>query len=284
MSNRIEFEMNYNVSEKAAGSRSGGAMCLLFIGNLSGKPDKETVRGHTSLTSRRIHPVDVDNFDELMMKLSPRLSLQLNGESDSPIELDFKSLDDFHPDSLFERLGRFKALQDMRTNLLNKDTFPQAVTVLKEDESGATEEGAGVPVKQNESDDQMFERLLGKPAAHTETHYNPSGTGTEQLIRSIVKPHIVPSADPRQQMYVDSVDEAISSEMRKLLHHPEFQALEAAWRALYSLVSGLETGDELQLYLLDLDKQELLSDLSKGESDIRHSQLHQLLTDARIPG
>jgi type VI secretion system protein ImpC len=45
--------------------------------------------------------------------------------------------------------------------------------------------------------------------------------------------------------------------MRAVLHHPDFQALEAAWRAVDFLVRRLETGTELQLFLLDVPRTEL---------------------------
>ena len=47
-----------------------------------------------------------------------------------------------------------------------------------------------------------------------------------------------------------------SNLMRGILHHPSFQAIEAAWRALLMLVRDLdETG--LELYLIDLTLPEL---------------------------
>jgi type VI secretion system protein ImpC len=53
--------------------------------------------------------------------------------------------------------------------------------------------------------------------------------------------------------------------MRAILHHPDFQAIEAAWRAVFLLVRGLDTDGELGLYLLDITKAELAQDLS-GDS------------------
>jgi type VI secretion system protein ImpC len=45
--------------------------------------------------------------------------------------------------------------------------------------------------------------------------------------------------------------------MRAILHHADFQALEAAWRALDWLVRGLDTGTYLKLYVLDISKSDL---------------------------
>jgi type VI secretion system protein ImpC len=45
--------------------------------------------------------------------------------------------------------------------------------------------------------------------------------------------------------------------MRKILHHPDFQALESAWRGIYFLTRRLDTGEELKIYLMDLPREEL---------------------------
>src|SRR5262249_48169025 len=46
------------------------------------------------------------------------------------------------------------------------------------------------------------------------------------------------------------------------LHDPAFQALEAAWRGVQWLVSGLELDESLQLHLFDVARDELLADVS----------------------
>jgi type VI secretion system protein ImpC len=48
--------------------------------------------------------------------------------------------------------------------------------------------------------------------------------------------------------------------MRGILHHPAFQKLEAAWRAVAFLVNRLDTNDLLKIYILDVTLEELLDD------------------------
>jgi type VI secretion system protein ImpC len=95
----------------------------------------------------------------------------------------------------------------------------------------------------------------------------------------MVEPYIVPDAEPFQDQYIAAVDEAISEQMRAVLHHPEFQALEALWRSVHTLVSGLETGEELKLYLLDISKYELEEDIKMAQDQLEHSQLFKLLVE-----
>lgn len=49
--------------------------------------------------------------------------------------------------------------------------------------------------------------------------------------------------------------------MRAILHQPDFQALESAWRAVWKLTRQLETDNNLKIYLLDISKPELAKNL-----------------------
>jgi type VI secretion system protein ImpC len=66
--------------------------------------------------------------------------------------------------------------------------------------------------------------------------------------------------------------------MRVVLHHTEFQDLEAAWRSVDFLLRRLEIGGDLQLHLIDVSKQELLDDLSRAE-DLQSTGLYRLLVE-----
>lgn len=81
------------------------------------------------------------------------------------------------------------------------------------------------------------------------------------LMNKIVTPHVVAKADPRQAELVGLIDKATSAQMSALLHAPDFQALEAAWRAVFFLVRNIETDTHLKLFLIDVSKQELAKDL-----------------------
>src|SRR5262249_14342318 len=63
---------------------------------------------------------------------------------------------------------------------------------------------------------------------------------------------------------IAQIDQLISDQMNTILHHPEFQQLEASWRGLSYLVHNSETGTRLKLRLLNATKKELLTDLEKA--------------------
>ena len=85
-----------------------------------------------------------------------------------------------------------------------------------------------------------------------------------RFVKRVTEPELAASADPRQAEVLALIDRALSSQMRALLHTPDFQALEAAWRAVFLLVRRLETGTQLKLYLIDISKAELAEDLNKS--------------------
>jgi type VI secretion system protein ImpC len=60
------------------------------------------------------------------------------------------------------------------------------------------------------------------------------------------------------------IDELLSQQLNELLHAPEFQSLEAAWRGLHYLVSNSETGTSLKIRLLNITKKEITTDLEKA--------------------
>lgn len=62
--------------------------------------------------------IDRDNFTDVMAKVAPRLTVPGALDHDGkPVELVFKSLDDFAPDALVRRIGELKTLQAERAAL-----------------------------------------------------------------------------------------------------------------------------------------------------------------------
>jgi type VI secretion system protein ImpC len=78
-----------------------------------------------------------------------------------------------------------------------------------------------------------------------------------------------------------SVDGAIAELMRTILHHDVFQEIEASWRALYLLVSRLETDTGLMLYVIDVSKAELAADLESAEN-LEATGTYRLLVESTV--
>jgi type VI secretion system protein ImpC len=198
--------------------------------------------------SRRAIEVDRDNFDSVMARLAPSLRLPF-GRVEEPVE--FRELEDFHPDRLFERLPPFQALRSLRRRLADESTFREAAAQMLPPDvpsapAAAAPEGADV-----------LRAMLGEapraPAAP------PARGDWDRMLGEMVAKYTEPKPDPRQPELIAQTDAAITGEMRAVLHHPAFQSLEAAWRGLYFLVRRLETGEDLKIFLLDLPPEELLT-------------------------
>jgi type VI secretion system protein ImpC len=104
-------------------------------------------------------------------------------------------------------------------------------------------------------------------------------TPLEQWIQQALSAHLEPGTDPRQAELVESVDQAIAAQMRTLLHHPDFQRLEATWRSLADLVNGTETGTEVRIHAIDVDRGELLADVLGSRADLSQAGLHHKIRD-----
>jgi type VI secretion system protein ImpC len=62
---------------------------------------------------------------------------------------------------------------------------------------------------------------------------------------------------------IAEIDRKLSHQINLILHHPEFQRMEATWRGLMFLVSSTETGSLLKIRFMDISKRELRRTLRK---------------------
>jgi len=220
----------------------------LVMANFSG--DKEF--------SNNLKPIQIDrdNFDEILTKIQPCLNLEI--ENKHAIELQFKELENFEPDALYEGLDIFAQLRSLRRRLSNQATFSEAAQEMRDwgNINPSTPEASNTETTVETGN--LLDAMLAETVSREEI--NPSTSGSElakNLIRDIVAPHILPSADPKQTEYIESVDNSISELMNTILHHPKFQALESAWRGLYFTIKRTKTDTDLKLFLLDISKVEI---------------------------
>jgi type VI secretion system protein ImpC len=63
---------------------------------------------------------------------------------------------------------------------------------------------------------------------------------------------------------IAQIDHLVSLQLNAVLHHPDFQKLEASWRGLKYLLDQSETSDKLKIKVLNVNKKELLRDLQRA--------------------
>ena len=271
MPGRLEF--NLSLSRQAVPHISNrGPMRLLVMGDFSGMP----AAARKPLAERATLRVDVDQLDQVMARLMPRLVLPA-------AELGFAGIDDFHPDALYDRLPLFAALRQMRQRLADPARFAQAAAELGQGAAPAPSAKASVLAPAAAADDGLLAQLLGgNPVARptvTGAAAAPATTVIDAFIRSIVGPHIVPEIAPQQASLIASVDAAITDQMRAVLHAPAFQQLESAWRGVQWLISSLELDEQLQLHLFDVSREELLDDVVAAQGRIDQTGAYRALVD-----
>jgi len=240
---------------------------IALVGDWSARGSRGLSDG--TLADRRPLSLDRDTVEELLTRLSPELVLKLDPDT-PPLTLRIRSLDDFHPDQLFARLPAFQALRALRQRLLDPATFRAAARAL----SGAHAVPASAgPVPDGDLLAAIVDQATPPNAADALAN---SGGDLHAFIRQIIRPHLVPDPDPRQGTLVAQVDAAVGATMRAILHHPEFQALEALWRVADLLAYRVETSSRLRLELYDISRADLVGALPSG-GDPAESPLFRML-------
>jgi type VI secretion system protein ImpC len=284
MAGHMEFEFNIR-GETTGRQREHTPFNLLVLGNFSGHAAQVSGEAGENSAKGRIVGVDLDNIDRLMSHVSPRLSLQTGS---TMCEFCPRDIDDFHPDQLFRMLPVFKEFREVRKNLLDpgtaQSTLDQILSTRTVIEGEIVEDPEHPDQAASDEDSgEMFERLLGRSARPPQPPpgQSPELQKLDAFIRDLVAPHIVHDPDPRVETALDSIDLGIAEQMRRILHHPEFQALEGGWRSLLDLVSELELDENLQLYVCDIQRDELLAALPDPGTALQDSALFQLLVENR---
>jgi type VI secretion system protein ImpC len=225
-----------------------------------------------ALAGRAPVRVDVDNFEAVVKRLAPSLTLRL--ASGAEVSLAFASLDDFQPDALYRRLPHFQTLRDRRARLMDPASFAAVAAEMQPAASAA------------ESDTATLDRLLGAAPATAVPHAASAPAGAagivDSLLRQAVGAQAVASPSPQRDVYLQDADRETASQMRALLHHPDFQALEAAWLGLRSLVGSLGGNEEIRLAVLDVSREEIKADLLAAGGDPQKMGLWAQLVEGGV--
>ena len=277
---RMEFSMAFGQSPERGRAAEDEPFRILVLSDLSGRQNRGVC---DPIAGRAARTVDIDNVEQVLAKLAPRLELPPATGAEQTLTVAFEELDDFHPDALYKRLALIAALRDLRQRLGDPAIFPQAAAELKASPPEAPPEASS----QRQPAGGEFERLLGgEVAAADEADTRPQAqrSGLEDMIRRVVGPHIVSGPDPQQRQLISSVDDATSGLMRTVLHQRDFQALEAAWRGVHFLITSLELDETLQVAVLDVSSAELEADLCAPGSDgaVQQSGLWKLLVEQTV--
>jgi len=114
---RVQIE--YDVEIYGAERKIQLPFVMGVMADLVGKP----VEGLPAVDERKFLDIDIDNFDERMKALKPRVAFQvdntLTGEGRLNVDLTFNSMEDFSPDAVARHVEPLSKLLDARTQLSN---------------------------------------------------------------------------------------------------------------------------------------------------------------------
>ena len=125
---RVQIE--YDVETFGAQKKVNIPFIVGVMADLAGK--SETEEAKKSVADRKFLEIDVDNFDQRMTALKPKLTFQadnaLTGEGSMPISIEFESMDDFSPAKVAANVDSLKKMMEARNQLAALLTYMDGKT------------------------------------------------------------------------------------------------------------------------------------------------------------
>jgi type VI secretion system protein ImpB len=116
---QIEYDVELYGSEK----KIQLPFVMGVMSDLAGKSEVE----QPNVADRKFLEIDVDNFDDRMKAMKPRVAFSvpntLTGEGNLSVDVSFESMDDFSPGAIAAKVEPLKKLLDARNELSNLMTY-----------------------------------------------------------------------------------------------------------------------------------------------------------------
>ena len=123
--------------------------------------------------------------------------------------------------------------------------------------------------------DEILQETKLKP---TDEAYAVAKKGIEALISELVTPgkEVAKISPAVINEMVAEIDQKLSRQLDAILHHPEFQKLESAWRALKLLVDRTDFRENVKIEIVNISKEDLLEDFEDAPEVVK-SGLYKLV-------
>jgi type VI secretion system protein ImpB len=127
---RVQIE--YDVEVYGAEKKIQLPFVMGVLADLSGQPADPLA----PVADRKFLEIDVDNFDERLKAMKPRVAVQvpntLTGEGNVAVDITFESMDDFSPAAVARKVGALNQLLEARGQLSNLLTYMDGKTGAEE--------------------------------------------------------------------------------------------------------------------------------------------------------
>lgn len=118
---RVQIE--YDVEIYGAEKKVQLPFVMGVLADLSGKPEEPLA----PVADRKFLTIDVDNFDDRLKAMKPRVAMQvpntLTGEGNLNVDITFQSMDDFSPGAIARKVEPLRKLLEARSQLSNLMTY-----------------------------------------------------------------------------------------------------------------------------------------------------------------
>ena len=127
---RVQIE--YDVELYGAEKKVQLPFVMGVMSDLSGKPAEAL----PPVADRKLLEIDVDNFDDRLKAMKPRVAFQvpntLTGEGNLSVDITFESMDDFSPGAIARKVEPLRKLLEARTQMANLTTYMDGKTGAEE--------------------------------------------------------------------------------------------------------------------------------------------------------
>lgn len=173
----IDVRLESGSEPRPARAEDGAPFRILLAGDFSGRRARGLVETGTALGERKAFRVDLDSLDATIARLEPQVRLR-----DGDV-LRFRELDDFLPDTLFARVGRFGALKEAATaEARRRETARPAAGLLDRILDGTPQEETPVVEAGPDGPTELMRAILGSAAFRA---LEASWRGVDFLVRRL---------------------------------------------------------------------------------------------------
>jgi type VI secretion system protein ImpB len=127
---RVQIE--YDVEVYGAEKKVQLPFVMGVLADLSG----QSAEPLAPVAERKFLEIDVDNFDERLKAMKPRVAVQvpntLTGEGNLAVDMTFESMDDFTPAAVARKVDSLNKLLEARSQLANLMTYMDGKTGAEE--------------------------------------------------------------------------------------------------------------------------------------------------------
>ncbi|MEP6491164.1 MAG: type VI secretion system contractile sheath large subunit [bacterium] len=277
---RSEVHLTSDFATGASAPVSDGVFRIALLGDFSGRSSRKTDASGAPLAKRRARRVDRDDVDAVIAAMNPEVHVTID-PAEPPVAIRFRALDDFHPDQLVERVALFQQLRALKRASAEGGSAPAPVRPAPQATRRADSAALGL------SSGSLLDRIVDNDPSVIDATDQIRGIAPQdeltEFVDRAVRPHTVREPSREQRDVAAKVDDAVGAMMRVVLHHPDFQALEALWRGVDFLVRRLDTSESLQVVLIDVSQDEIVADL-RAEPDNARTGLSRVLAESGARG